>query len=460
MMTAPAPIDDLDLIHFEPPETLLTGLRGFRTFLRNYIEIFPRSIYERGLTRIKQGFIDTLIVCDPEVIQELLIDRADSFRRDSLSRRALAAFTGENSLFLSEGDDWRWQRRAVAPIFRNETLLSFVPVFSEMAARQIARWRAAPSNAPIEISAAMDQITLDVIVETMLGGSAAFDADDYRRTLSATFAASRWQSLFSLFLLPAWMPFPGRKRAIRALEHLRDRMSGIVANRRAKPLANPDLLDFLLAAHDVETGRRMSDDELANNLLAFINAGHESTAAALTWTLWLVARDAVLQERLAEEVTAIAGKAPVTAANLDQLDLCRQAIQEAMRLYPPGTALARQPMTNTHLGGQNVTTSTMILVPIFALHRHKLYWDNPGRFDLDRFSPAAVRTRPRLAYLPFGAGPRTCVGANFAMMEATVVLASLLQAFRLRVLPGYKPRPVARLALRPEGGLPLVMEPR
>src|SRR5262249_50394100 len=119
MTTEFEPVVDPDLVHFEPPEALLTGLRGFRTFLRNYIEIFPRSIYERRITRIKQGFIDTLIVCDPKVIQELLIDRADFFHRDSLSRRALAAFTGESSLFLSEGADWRWQRQAVAPIFRN-----------------------------------------------------------------------------------------------------------------------------------------------------------------------------------------------------------------------------------------------------------------------------------------------------------------------------------------------------
>jgi cytochrome P450 len=464
MMTADAmriePIVDPDLVPFQPPERFPTGLSGFRTFLRNFIEIFPRSVYERGLTRIKQGFIDTLVICDPKLIQDVLVDRADVFRLDPVSRRTLATFTGESSIFLAEGAEWRWQRRAVAPTFRHEALLSFVPVFAEMAARQIARWRSAPPNTPIDVFAAVHETTFDVIVETMLGGASAFDSDDYRRALTAIQDAAVWQSLFALFMLPRWTPFPGRKREARARAHLHQQMKRIVASRRARPSAKPDLLDLLLAAKDAETGRGLSDDELATNLIAFVNAGHESTAAALTWTLWLVARDPALQQTLVDEVAAVAGENPIAATHLDGLALCRQAIQESMRLYPPGTALARQATSNTRLGDQDVTTSTMILIPIFALHRHRLLWDHPDRFDLNRFAPAAVKARPRHAYLPFSAGQRVCIGASFAMMEATVMLASVLRAFRLRPLPGFKPRPIARLSLLPEGGMPLLVEPR
>jgi cytochrome P450 len=179
------PIVDPDLVHFQPPERFPTGLSGFRTFLRSFIEAFPRSVYERGVTRIKQGFIDTLVICDPKLIQDVLVDRADIFRLDPVSRRTLATFTGETSLFVAEGAEWRWQRRAVAPTFRHEALLSFVPVFSEMAARQIVRWRATPQDAPIDIFPAVHETTFDVIVETMLGGASAVDADDYRRALAA-----------------------------------------------------------------------------------------------------------------------------------------------------------------------------------------------------------------------------------------------------------------------------------
>ena len=173
-----------------------------------------------------------------------------------------------------------------------------------------------------------------------------------------------------------------------------------------------------------------------------------------------MARDPVLQQTLVDEVTAVVGQSPIAATHLDGLALCRQALQESMRLYPPGTALARQATRNTCVGDQEVTASTMILIPIFALHRHRLLWDHPDRFDLDRFAPAAVKARPRYAYLPFSAGPRVCIGASFAMMEATVMLASVLRAFRLRPLAGFKPRPIARLSLLPEGGMPLLIEPR
>src|SRR5262249_41232296 len=161
------PIVDPDLVPFQPPERFPTGLSGLRTFLRNFIEIFPRSVYERPVTRIRQGFVDTLIICDPKLIQEVMVDRADVFRVDPVSRRTLAPFTGQTSIFLAEGAEWRWQRRAVAPTFRHEALLSFVPVFANMAARQIARWRTAPRNAPIDVDPGMNQTTFDVIVETM-----------------------------------------------------------------------------------------------------------------------------------------------------------------------------------------------------------------------------------------------------------------------------------------------------
>jgi cytochrome P450 len=451
--------DDPELVHFDPPESPLNGLAAFRAFLRNYLEIFPRAIYEREHFRFRQGFQDTLIVCDPKLIGELLVDRADQFRRDPLSRRALSAFIGKSSLILAEGSHWRWQRRAVAPTFRYETILSFVPIFSEVARRQIAKWRQA-QEAPVEVGAVMNRTTFEIIVETMLGGSHEFEADEYRRTLTTMLHATRWHSLFALLSLPRWTPFPNRRRSIRASAQLQHRMRRLIAHRREHPSARVDLLELLFAAIDDETGRGMTDDELAANLLAFINAGHETTATALTWMLWLVARDSVLQERLAGEVAAVAGQEPIAAVHIDGLRLCRQALQEAMRLYPPASSLARQAISDTHLGGHCVSRSTMILVPIFALHRHAKLWESPNRFDLDRFAPATAKARSRYAYLPFGAGPRTCIGANFALIEATVILASWLQSFRMRPIAGYKPTLIASLSLRPEGGVPLFLQPK
>jgi cytochrome P450 len=237
-------------------------------------------------------------------------------------------------------------------------------------------------------------------------------------------------------------------------------MQRIIAGRRATSAARRDLLDLLLAVSDTETGRRMSDSDLVNNLLTFIAAGHETTAVALTWTLWLLAKDEAVQQRLVEEVSAVMGSGAIEAAHIEELAFHRQVIEEAMRLYPPVPALARQAKAETTLGEHHVKSSTQIAIPIFALHRHVRLWENPNAFDPDRFAPDQVKARPRYAHLPFGAGPRVCIGASFAMIEAVTILAALVRAFRFQRVPGHKPKPIARVSLRPQGGMPLLIEPR
>ena len=451
---------DSELVPFAPPAQPLVGLPGLLAFRRNYIETFPRSAYEQGTTRISTGLTDMLLLCDPALIQEMLVDRADMFIRDRASQRALAPVLGENSLLLAEGADWRWQRRAAAPIFRHETLLSFVPAIADIAGQQVARWRHA-GDAPVEANGAMIRTTLDIIVATMLGGAANLDVEAYGRALGQVLEGAQWLAMYAMLSLPRWTPYPGWWRTRRARNYLRREMARILAARRARPSsARPDLLDLLKAARDAETGRHMTDAELLTNLLTFINAGHETTAVALTWTLWLLARDEAVQEELVHEVRAVAGDAAIEAAHIERLVLCRQVIQEAMRLYPPVPALARQPRVALALGEHRIAPTTNVVVPIFALHRHERLWENPLTFAPGRFATDAAKGRARYAYLPFGAGPRVCIGASFAMLEATVILATLVRAFRLRPVVGHKPKPVARVSLRLYGGMPLHVAPR
>src|SRR5262245_33370902 len=451
---------DPELVPFAPPAQPQVGLPGLLAFRRNYIETFPRSAYEQGTTRVSTGLTDTLLLCDPALIQEMLVDRADMFIRDRPSQRALAPVLGENSMLLAEGADWRWQRRAAAPIFRHETLLSFVPAIAEIAGQQVVRWRHA-GDVPVEANGAMIRTTLDIIVATMLGGAANLDVAAYGRALVQVLEGAQSLAMFAMLSLPRWTPYPGWWRTLRARNYLRREMVRILAARRAQPSsARPDLLDLLLTARDAETGRHMTDAELLTNLLTFINAGHETTAVALTWTLWLVARDEAVQQQLVDEVRAVAGEAAIEAAHIDGLVLCRQVIQEAMRLYPPVPALARQPRVALALGEHRITPTTSVVVPIFALHRHERLWENPLTFMPGRFAADAAKGRARYAYLPFGAGPRVCIGASFAMLEATVILATLVRAFRLRPVAGHKPKPVARVSLRLHGGMPLHVVPR
>jgi cytochrome P450 len=453
-------LTDPDLVPFEPPPRPLPLVSGLWKFRHNFIETFPRSAYEQEATRITTPLSDTLLLCDPDLIAELLVARADAFSQHMMTRRALGPVIGETSLLLAEGAEWRWQRRTVSPTFRHETLKAFVPVFSAIAAQQVARWRNAPRAKPVDVEADMNRIALDVIVDTMLGGAAALDVAAYRAAVTTVLETVQWHGLLMMFRLPPWTPFPGRRRARRASEYLHREMRRVIAARRDRLSPNPDLLDLLLAARDAETGRGMTDAELTSNLLTFINAGHETTAVALTWTLWLVARNPVLQQQLREEVTAVAGSAPIEAGHVERLALCRQALQEAMRLYPPVPALSRQAHAETNLGPHRVNPKTVIVVPIFCLHRNVRLWDSPNTFSPERFAPEETKARPRHAYLPFGAGPRICIGATFAMLEATVVLATLVRAFRLQPLSGHKPKPVARVSLRPQGGMPLLIEAR
>ena len=206
---------DPDFVPFEPPERPL-GLLGLRTLMRNYIETVPRAAYDQSVTHFRTRMSDVLIVSDPDIIQDILVDKAEAFGRDPTTRRSFAPVIGNTSLFLAEGADWRWQRRAVAPIFRHEMLLSFVPVFAAMAQRQVDRWRKADRTVPTDAAAAMTRTTFEIIVEAMLGGSANLDADRYSRALTDNFDTIPWHIIYVMFSIPEWMPYPHRRRAMKS----------------------------------------------------------------------------------------------------------------------------------------------------------------------------------------------------------------------------------------------------
>jgi cytochrome P450 len=204
----------------------------------------------------------------------------------------------------------------------------------------------------------------------------------------------------------------------------------------------------------------MTDAEVVNNLLTFIIAGHETTAVALSWTLWLLAKDQASQQRTFDEAKAVAGDETIETAQVEGLSYCRQVIQEAMRLFPPAPGIGRQARMATELGDLPIAAGTRIHIPVFALHRNARLWDNPNAFDPDRFAPERVKARSRYAFLPFGGGPRICIGAGFATIEAAVILATLVRRFRFAPVAGHKPKPMARVTLRPAGGMPLLISPR
>ena len=223
----------------------------------------------------------------------------------------------------------------------------------------------------------------------------------------------------------------------------------------AKPV--PDLLDLILNAADPETGREMNSAEVRDNLLAFIVAGHETTALALSWALYLVAFAPSVQQRARSEAQAVLQGRVAGADDVPKLPYVRQIIDEALRLYPPAAILGRTAMADDTLGGRQVRKGDTVMLPIYALHRNHLLWDNPDAFDPDRFAPDKKPTR--YSYLPFGEGPRICIGAAFAQIEAVIILATLLSRFKFERIPGIDPKPVLLITLRPQGGVRLRVSP-
>lgn len=445
--------------HFTPealdhPEHQLGAFRFLRTLIRNPLETWPRALFEDRAMRLDFARAPLLFVMEPAMVEEVLVTKAEIFPKAPILQRAIGPAVGRTSIFTAEGADWRWQRRASSPPFRHQTILGFVEAFSRSAEATADDLAGRPGET-IDIAEAMMATTFDVIVETMLSGRANFDAARFSTEITRYFDTIGWVAAYGVLRLPEWLPYPGRRKALAGNAFLRQEMVRVIAERRARPGATPDLLDFMIGAKDPETGRAMTDMELADNLLTFVVAGHETTALALTWALWLTANAPDVEARVLAEIAEVAGDRPVTAADVERLSYCKQVIQEAMRLYPPAPLIPRIAAEDTTLGGEPVRARTPVYVPVYAIHRHQALWERPGAFDPDRFRPDLARSLPRGAYLPFGAGPRICIGAAFAQIEAVVIFTTLMRALRFEAIPGHTPKPTTRLTLRPEGGMPM-----
>lgn len=430
-----------------------------RTMVRNPLETWPQPLFTEPLFWQRFAGRPLLFVMDPALIDEVLVAKAQVFPKAPIIRRTIGPAVGNDSIFTAEGAQWRWQRRAAAPPFRHATILGFVPAFGEAAARTASVFTDRAGET-VDIAELMMATTFDVIVETMLSGAASFDTRRFGAEISHYFDSVGWIAALSILRAPSWIPYPGKRRARAGNLFLRQEMARVIAARRARPGMTPDLLDFLIAAADPETGRAMTDAELADNLLTFVVAGHETTALALTWALWLIGNSPAVEARLVEEVATVVGEGPVEAGHIDGLVYAKQVIQEAMRLYPPAPIIPRIAADDVMLGDMHLKKGTPVYIPVYAVHRHKLIWDNPAAFDPDRFAPDRARQLHRGAYLPFGAGPRICIGAAFAQIEAVAILGTLIRRLRFVPLPDHRPMPMTRLTLRPAGGMPMRVELR
>lgn len=448
----PAP----DLSLFQPPEKPLSFVGSLRRIAENPLACLPRSLYEEGLGSLAPLGRPWWFVMDPVLVKEVLIDRADDFTKSELQHRLISPLMGETSVFTAEGHLWRWQRRAAAPAFRNEALLGMLPSMERVASGHAVDL-AAKAGETVDVAELMLQVTFQVMATTMLSN---VESDRLAHAREAYLDAMPMVALWAVLNLPSWLPHPGQGRLRRGVASIRDEVMGVIAAARARAEPKGDLLDMLIAARDPETGDGLSDELLRDNIIAFVAAGHETTATMLTWTVWLLDRHPEWRERVEAEIDSVLGDGPMTAEHFAALDVTKRVSLEAMRLFPTVNFMMREARVETTLRGERVRAGAPVLVPTFVVHRHTKLWDQPALFDPDRFLPEAVKARHRCAYLPYGLGPRTCIGAGLATIEMATVLATLLRRVRFRAISDEVPKVAFKLIMRPDGAVPMRVEAR
>jgi cytochrome P450 len=427
-------------------------------FVHNPLASLPRAVYEEGIVVHDNGRSVVAWVSDPALLETVLLAEAERFPKTLLEKRVFAHTLGDGIL-TSQGASWRWQRRTAAPLFRPADLAGLVPAMRAAAEAQLMRWLAQPAGSLQAIDRDMTETTFRVVSATMFAGSADAEAAAILRAADEALSTVSWDVAAAMMRVPEWLWYPGKWRRRRAGQALREAVAAILARRRAGGLEGGDLLARLARARDPETGAPMSEKQLIDNLLTFLAAGHETTAKALTWALYLLARAPEWQHRIRREVRAVAGDAAIDDRHLDRLVLTRAVLEEAMRLYPPAPVMTRQAACPVSLGGETVPEGAFIVIPVFAVHRHRRLWEDPDRFDPDRFSPERRAKIPRTQFMPFGFGPRTCIGASFAMMEGVAILATLVRQADFEWDGEHEPEPLSRVTLRPKGGMPLYVWP-
>jgi cytochrome P450 len=425
------------------------GLIEFvRRLRKDRLSILTPEVFSRNLVRNRLLFLDSFLVNKPEYIEQVLLTNQQNYGKTQLARTLLGPLLG-NGLLLSEGAFWRRQRAIAAPTFQPKRIAGFVDVMAAEAEATAARWR--DKTEAFDVASEMMGLTLSIIARTMFSSDIGGEIETVRRLMDEVI--EQRPNLLDLFGFPRWVPRGHSNRYRAAVEGFDALVARIIAERRAQGVDHGDLLSMLLAARDPETGEGMSDKQLRDEILTIFVAGHETTANALSWTWHLLARHPEAEAKMRAELTEVLGGRAPSFADLPDLKYTRMVFEEAMRLYPPAHAITRTALKEDWIGGVRIPPGAVLTINIYVTHRNPTLWPEPERFDPERFTPEAIAARPRFAYLPFGGGPRVCIGSGFAMAEAQVILATLAQRHRLRSAPGREVEPIGLVTLRPKDGV-------
>lgn len=457
----PAAIHTQPLAGLAPPPEKFPSLWKQLYGTTNAFETLPRVVFETPVLRAGKAFGGTVMVHDPEGVRRVLVENVANYPKEELSSRFFTAMFGEG--LLSAGPEkWRRHRKIMAPSFDPRSVTAYAPAMAATADALAACWAALPEGAEVDMAEEMKAITLRIICETMFSS----DAPELVALTGKTLGFARDALNFGLLDI-APVIGPMRVKAKQAALHKDfSAMDGaiyrmIAARKQNLAEAPNDLLSRLVAAEAPEDGAGLSAQEVRDEVITIFEAGHETTAVALTFAWYLLSQHPEAEAKLHAELDAVLGGRTPTAADVPGLPYTRQVIEEAMRLYPPAPAVTgRRAAADDEICGVKVRAGDRILISTWVLHRHRTLWEEPERFDPDRFAPERSEGRPRFAFIPFGGGPRVCIGASLAMTEAVIVLATLAQRFRPRLKTPQAVKLRARITLAPDGGLKMQLQRR
>lgn len=433
-------------------QLLLGSLRELGT---RPLDFFVQCAREYGdLVGFQLAGRNAVLVNRPDCIEYVLVKNPRNFVKHRFFWDQVRLIFGDG-LLTSEGDFWLRQRRLAAPAFHADRLARYANVMVEYAESAADRWRDGESR---DAHHEMMDITLRIATKTLFGAEVDQEVQEVEEAFSlvAEEIASRFGRPFPI---PDWIPLPGNVRYVRGVRRLDRIVWRLIQDRKRDGVDRGDLLSMLLAARD-EHGAGMPDQLVRDEVITLLLAGHETTALALSWTWYLLSQNPRVEARLAEELRTVLGDRPPTFPDLPRLQYTEQVVTESMRLYPPAWGFGREAVGDCEIGGYSVPAGTIVFVSPWVLHHDPRHFDDPEAFRPERWADGLSQRLPRFAYLPFGGGPRVCIGNRFAMMEAVLVLATIARRFRLEWLGGAPIVPFPSITLRPQGGLPVRVSPR
>jgi cytochrome P450 len=390
----------------------------------------------------------------PDPIREVLSEYADKFEKGDLIKRSTGRLLG-NGLFTNDGESWKRQRKLVQPAFHHQRIAAYADVMVNYSLDMLESWQGCDTR---DLMDDMMALTMRVVARTLFDADLSGETNRIGEAVS-TIVDTVTRKFGSVVPIPEWLPTAANRQEKQAIATMDGIIANLIAGHRASGEDRGDLLSMLLRAQD-EDGSQMTDSQLRDEVMTLLISGHETTAIAATWIWYFLSQHPEVEAKLHDELEVVLGGRTPTMHNLAHLPYTDMIVKETLRLYPPATLLPRQASEDVVIGGYTLKKGSTVFISPYVVHHDPRWYPEPERFLPERWANDFEKSIPHYAYLPFGGGPRFCIGTNFAMMEIRLVLATIAQRYRLAVAPGEDVRPGAMLTLRPQNGLRMMLHPR